>query len=38
MDKTDYERDVEKTFEKGLMILGFLFFAFIGYLLTNYLH
>lgn len=38
MDKTDCDRDIEKTFEKGLRILCFLFFAFIGYVLTHYLH
>jgi hypothetical protein len=38
LDKTDHDRSIEKTLENGLRILCFLFFAFIGYMLTNYLH
>jgi len=37
LDKNDWDREVEKTLEKGLRVLCFLFFAFIGYVLTHYL-
>jgi hypothetical protein len=39
MSLEDFENDksIERTLEKGLMVLFFLVSAFVGYVLTHYL-
>ncbi len=38
MEEINREEDIRRAVEKGLQILCFLVFAFIGYLLTHQIH